>query len=85
MTGNLAGEIAECELQRGASSRRSDLKGAEVSFDILEADMWTASYKDARITQFAAMDPVLQHGFTDANVADLTADTMLIVLGDGAN
>ncbi|SHF38250.1 Predicted dienelactone hydrolase [Litoreibacter ascidiaceicola] len=85
VTGNLAGEIAECDVQGDASSHCGDLKKAGVSFGDLKADMWDASYKDARITHVAAMDPALHHGFKQANVADLTADTVLIALGEGAD
>lgn len=81
--GNLAGEIEECEQQGEASSHCTDLARAEVSFAELEANLWNASYKDARITHVTAMDPALHHGFDDSNVADLDADTLLIGLGDG--
>ncbi|SFR34965.1 alpha/beta hydrolase family protein [Litoreibacter janthinus] len=81
--GNLAGEAAECEAQGEASTHCSDLKKAGISFGDLDADMWNASYKDQRITHVAAIDPALHHGFTKANVADLTADTLMIGLGEG--
>lgn len=83
VTGSLAGEIAECELQGEASSHCADLARAGVGFGDLDADMWNASYKDARITHVAAMDPALHHGFNESNVSDLEADTLLIGLGDG--
>ena len=83
VTANLAGEIAECEIQQDASSHCADLHKAGVSFSEMDADMWDASYKDARITHVAAMDPALHHGFTAKNVADLDADTLLIGLGEG--
>ena len=83
VTGNLAGEVAECEAQQGNSSHCSDLLNAGVSFAELDPEMWNGSYKDARITHVAAMDPALHHGFSDANVANLTADTVLFSLGEG--
>ncbi|RLJ41412.1 putative dienelactone hydrolase [Litoreibacter meonggei] len=85
VTGNLAGEIAECDAQGEASSHCADLKKAGVTFGDLDPGMWNASYKDARITHVAAMDPALHHGFTKANVAELDADTVLIALGEGAD
>lgn len=85
VTGNLAGEVEECEMRRETSSHCADLLDAGVSFAELDAEMWDASYKDARITHVAAMDPALHHGFTADNVADLSADTMLLSLGDGEN
>lgn len=83
VTGNLAGEVAECEAQQDNSSHCADLIRAGVSFADLKAGQWNASYKDHRITHVAALDPALHHGFTDANVADLQADTVLMSLGDG--
>ncbi len=81
--GNLEGEITECELRKETSSHCTDLLNAGVSFADLDTERWNASYKDARITHVAAMDPALHHGFNDQNVAELTADTLLISLGDG--
>lgn len=83
VTGSLEGEVAECELRKGTSSHCTDLLNAGVTFAELDAQMWNASYKDARFTHVAAIDPALHHGFTEANVADLKADTTLMSLGEG--
>ena len=83
VTANLAGEIAECEVQQDASSHCADLAEAGVSFADMDAAMWNASYKDNRITHVAAMDPALHHGFTAKNVVNLDANTLLIGLGEG--
>lgn len=85
VTGNLAGEITECKIKREASSHCGDLARAGVSFADLKSDMWDASYKDARITHVAAMDPALHHGFTTRNVENLAANTLLIAAGEGAD
>lgn len=82
VTGSLSGEIAECAHQKERSTHFSDLKAAGIGFEQLDPDAWDASYKDARITHVAAMDPALHHGFTSENVAALEADTLLIALGD---
>ncbi|WP_298259232.1 hypothetical protein [uncultured Litoreibacter sp.] len=83
VTANLEGEITECEVQQDASSHCADLREADVSFAQMDAELWDASYKDARITHVAAMDPALHHGFSPKNVADLDADTLMIGLGEG--
>lgn len=83
VTGNLAGEQAECDLQKEASSHCTDLARESISFAELNEEMWNASYKDARFTHVAAIDPALHHGFTARNVADLEAPTLLISLGEG--
>lgn len=85
VTGNLAGEVAECAHQRDNSSHCADLRNAGVSFADLDAETWNASYKDARFTHVAAIDPALHHGFATQNVAQLSADTLIIGLGQGAD
>lgn len=85
VTGNLAGEIAECEAQGEKSSHCSDLDRAGVSFAEMDETLWNASYKDARITHVTAMDPALHHGFGPQHVENLDAQLTLIGLGQGAD
>ncbi len=83
VTGNLQGEIAECEIQGEASSHCADLTRAGVAFNDLNDADWNASYKDARITHVATIDPALHHGMTEEHVAELTGDVLMIGLGEG--
>jgi predicted dienelactone hydrolase len=83
LKGNLKGEIAECELQGEASSHCADLARAGIGFGNLDEALWNASYRDARITHVAAIDPALHHGMDDSHTANLIENILMIGLGDG--
>ena len=85
VTGNLNGEIQECETQQDASSHCVDLARAGISFADLNEAQWNASYKDARITHVAAIDPALHHGFDASNVANLSDNVLMIGMGEGSD
>lgn len=85
VTGNLQGEIAECELQKEASSHCNDLARAGVSFSQMDATTWDASYKDKRITHVAAIDPALHHGMDESHTSALVDEVLMIGLGEGSD
>ena len=82
VTGNLDGYIAHCAEVGAVSTHCADIaRGGVDMADISEND-WNASYKDARITAVAAIDPGLLYGLSAGSTDDLTTDILLIGLGN---
>ncbi len=61
------------------------LKARGIDLRDLDADKWQASYKDPRIQAVAAIDPGLTFGISQKFADALTADTLLIGLGEGTD
>lgn len=79
---NLAGYRHACDT--GVGGRHcEDMARQGVNLADLDAAPWDASYRDPRVTAVAAIDPALLHGVTREDVADISADVLLIGLGAG--
>ena len=85
VTGNLDGYAAYCESSDYRTADCSFLARAGIDLRDLGAGSWNASYKDARVTAVAAIDPALHHGLGPANVKNLVDDVLLIGLGEDAD
>ena len=85
ITGNLAGYVAYCAKFENLGADCRELAGAGIEPGTLDARRWNASYKDARISAVAAIDPGLHYGLEASNVKNLVGDVLLIGLGTGAD
>jgi predicted dienelactone hydrolase len=83
VTGDLEEYAAHCGTVGTASSHCTDLAEGGIDLHSLDADAWNASYKDARVTLVAAIDPALHYGLTSENVTGLVDNVLLIGLGEG--
>ena len=85
ITGNQAGYVAYCAKFGNLAADCRELAGAGIEPDTPDAGRWNASYKDARISAVAAIDPALHYGLDASNVKNLVGDVLLIGLGTGAD
>lgn len=81
--GNLAGYIAHCKTAPSGHCRDITRQGGDLA--ALDVGQWDGDYHDARITKAVAIDPGLTYGLTLADTQNLSADTLLIQLGQGAD
>lgn len=86
VTADLEGNTAYCKAAGERSHTCTDLK--TYGFDLANADKarWTASYKDARISAVAAIDPGLTWKLTSKNVSGVEQSKLLLIgLGSGVD
>lgn len=81
--GDRDGYIDHCKNVGPLSSHCGDIERAGVSLTDYALDDWNKSYKDARFTKVIAIDPGLHYGIQKEGVTDLSAETLLIGLGEG--
>ena len=83
MRGNHAQTIAACEPRLGdPRSLCDELLSDALDLPSVDATAWNASYKDARITHVAAIDPAFVWGPGADDTAELVSSVRLIGLGD---
>ena len=80
---NPDGFAAFCQEQLARSTTCRHLARAGIDLGALPAEAWAASYRDARITRVAAIDPALIWGLDAGHASDLVGDVTLIGLGEG--
>jgi predicted dienelactone hydrolase len=83
LTGDRDGLERFCNDPAQAISHCEDILSAGIKIAGIDRAAWDASYKDARITAVAAIDPALTWGLGDADTAGLDVPTLLIGLGNG--
>ena len=83
VTADLAAYADHCAAYQDASTHCTDIMRGGVELAELDADAWNASYRDARITMVAAIDPALHWGLDAAHANGLLDDLQLIALGTG--
>ena len=81
--GNLAGYAQHC--QSNPSGHCQDITKRGGNLAALASAQWDGDYRDARITKVVAIDPGLTYGLTATDTKNLTADTLLIQLGQGVD
>jgi predicted dienelactone hydrolase len=85
LRGHAEGFRDYCAQAMRVSSHCQDLLRAGVDLTAVDAGLWEASYRDARIQAVAAIDPGLIHGIPQDMAADLAAPALLIGLGGGSD
>ncbi len=83
LKGNRDGLDRFCNDPTQEISHCADILRAGISIAKVDPVKWGATYKDARITAVAAIDPALTWGVTKAETAGLDVPVLLIGLGDG--
>ena len=81
--GNLAGYRAHCAEAPTGHCRDIAARGGDLQ--LLDAGLWDADLRDARVDAVVAIDPGLTWGLEAADVVGLGVPTMLIQLGAGAD
>lgn len=81
--GSLAGMVA-CQHYGARLNACYVLMSDDVNMPDIEPELWNRSYKDARITHVAAIEPGFIWGLQSANVAGLVSDTITMMIGFGA-
>ncbi len=81
MTSDHAGFVAACEDYIESMAACDLFLSDYVNVQGMDPDVWNASYADARVTHVAAIDPGLVWGHSEASVAGLTAETLIIGFG----
>ncbi|MEE2946498.1 MAG: hypothetical protein VX444_15130 [Pseudomonadota bacterium] len=71
-----------CDKTAGGSTHCNDLQRAGVDLRALDAEKWSASYQDARISAVAAIDPAFTYGVTQEMADELIGEALLITLGE---
>lgn len=82
---HLDGYIAACDAAHGQSSHCNDLERMGVDLGALDADLWNASYRDARVDHVFAIDPGLHWGVRAQDMDGFAASLTLIGLGEGTD
>lgn len=83
MKGNHAGTVAACKAHINTMVACDMLLSERVNLPGIDADVWNASYADARITHVAALDPGFVWGYNAADVEALVPNTLIVGFGDG--
>ena len=83
LTGDLGAYADHCAAYGEASTHCADIMRGQVDLTALDPADWNASYRDARVTMVAAIDPALHWGLDEANVSGMIDDLQLIALGRG--
>lgn len=81
-TSNHAGVVAACERFGEAMSYCPQLLSDDVNLAGIDPNIWNKSYKDARVTHVAAVDPGFVWGHDATSVVDLVDHVAMIGLGD---
>ncbi len=82
VTGRIEGYAAHCDVYVATSSHCQDLARGGIELKD-RAEAWNASYKDARITHVAAIDPALVWGLERTDTEALVENVTLFGLGEG--
>jgi predicted dienelactone hydrolase len=79
VTANPLGNIAYCEAAGARSHNCTDLKHFGIDPARMNAEKWSASYKDPRVKAVVAIDPGLTWKLSAQNVRDLDQSKLMVI------
>lgn len=80
--GNQEGIVNHCRTHGDDSGYCETLLSGDADIARIDPAVWNASYKDARVTHVAAIDPGFVWGITAEDTGELVANVSLIGFGD---
>ncbi len=81
--GDISTYAAHCAKEGASSSHCKDIAKGGIDLNTYSAEKWNGTYRDARVRKVAAIEPALTWGLNQADVKNVSADVLLIGLGEG--